>query len=53
MPVVDVRYVREMMSSPPETVGPETPIRDAAKVMLDKAIGDVLVVDGPGRSWGS
>ncbi len=49
---VDVRHVRELMSSPPETVGPETRIRDAAKVMQDKAIGDVLVVDGPGEILG-
>ena len=52
MPVVDLRHVRDVMSSPPETVGPDTPIRDAATVMHRKAIGDVLVVNGSGELHG-
>jgi CBS domain-containing membrane protein len=38
--------VREIMSSRLFTIGPAAPIREAAKLMLDKRIGCVPVVDG-------
>ena len=43
---IDVRTVREVMSAAPETVTPDTPLADAAKVMDRADIGDVLIVDG-------
>ena len=52
MPVVDLRQVRDVMSSPAETVGPDPPIPDAAKVMQRKAMGDVLVADASGELRG-
>jgi CBS domain-containing protein len=52
MPAVDVRHVREVMSSPAETVRPDTTVREAATVMQRKEIGDVLVVDGSGELRG-
>jgi len=33
------------MSSPVETVAPETPVQQAATVLLDRDIGSVVVVD--------
>lgn len=52
MPVADLRHVRDVMSTPAETVAPDTPISDAATVMQRKAIGNVLVVDGSGELRG-
>jgi CBS domain-containing protein len=42
---VDVRQVREVMTAAPETVTPETTLRDAAALMERMDIGNVLVVD--------
>ncbi len=39
-------FVGSLMSSPVETVGTETPLRDAGRVMLEKDIGSVIVIDG-------
>ena len=41
----DTRLVRDMMTPLPETVTPETSLEDAARIMADQAIGDVLVVE--------
>ena len=41
-------YVRR----PPVTVKPETPIRDAARVMFEGSVGSVVVVDDSGRPVG-
>jgi CBS domain-containing protein len=43
---VDVREVREVMTAAPETVTPETTLRDAATLMERLDIGNVLVVQG-------
>ena len=42
----ETRQVREVMTAMPETVSPETSIKDAARIMADEGIGDVIVVDG-------
>jgi CBS domain-containing protein len=42
---VDIREVREVMSAAPETVTPETTLREAAKLMERNDIGNVLVVE--------
>lgn len=49
---IDLRTVREVMSTAPETVTPETTLADAAKVMDRVDIGDVLIVDGTGQLRG-
>src|SRR6185369_5998918 len=41
----DTREVHEVMTALPETVTPETTIKDAARIMADQAIGDVIVVE--------
>ena len=41
----ETREVREVMTPMPETVTPETSIKDAAGIMADQAIGDVIVVE--------
>jgi CBS domain-containing protein len=41
----DERDVRQVMTALPETVTPETTIKDAARIMADGAIGDVIVVE--------
>ena len=38
--------VKEAMTCDPTTVQPSTPIADAARLMVDKKIGCLLVVDG-------
>jgi CBS domain-containing membrane protein len=38
--------VKEAMTCDPITVSPSTPIADAARLMVDKKIGCLLVVDG-------
>jgi CBS domain-containing protein len=42
---VDVRQVRDAMTPVPETIGPEASLVEAATLMADGHIGDVLVVD--------
>jgi CBS domain-containing protein len=51
-PSMDVRRVRELMTSSVESVRPDTPLREAAKTMQSKAIGDVLVVSDSGELRG-
>lgn len=41
----ETRDVRDVMTALPETVTPETSIKDAARIMADQAIGDVIVVE--------
>ena len=41
----ETRDVREVMTALPETVTPETTIKEAARIMADQAIGDVIVVE--------
>jgi CBS domain-containing protein len=43
--MVDVREVREVMTAAPESVRPETTLRQAARLMEGGDIGDVLVVE--------
>ncbi|HEX7551209.1 MAG TPA: CBS domain-containing protein [Candidatus Methylomirabilis sp.] len=40
--------VREAMTPAPVTVTPETPVTDVAKVMIDKNVGGLPVVDAEG-----
>jgi CBS domain-containing protein len=40
------QLVRDLMTSDPVTLPPDTPVRRAAQVMREQDIGDVLVVDG-------
>jgi signal-transduction protein with cAMP-binding, CBS, and nucleotidyltransferase domain len=46
---VDVRQVREVMTSNPESVSRQTTLKDAAATMARASIGDVLVVDDDGK----
>ena len=41
----ETREVREVMTALPETVTPKTSIKDAARLMADQGIGDVIVVE--------
>ena len=41
----EAREVRDVMSALPETVTPETSIKDAARIMADQGIGDVIIVE--------
>ena len=41
------KKVREIMSSSPRTVEPDTPVTEAAKLMKQEDVGSVPVVDGP------
>ncbi len=49
---IDARTVRDVMSTPVESVDLETPLREAAKKMQRKDIGDVLVLDATGQVQG-
>ncbi|GAB1510368.1 CBS domain-containing protein [Actinophytocola sp. KF-1] len=40
------QLVREIMTSNPVALPPDTPVREAARAMREQDIGDVLVVDG-------
>ena len=40
------QLVRDLMTADPVMLPPDTPVREAAKAMRDREIGDVLVVDG-------
>jgi acetoin utilization protein AcuB len=40
--------VRAAMNSKPHTVSPDTPIADAAKLLHDRKLNGILVVDGKG-----
>jgi CBS domain-containing protein len=52
VPLVDVRPVRDVMSTPVESVGLDAPVREAAKQMQRLRIGDVFVVDEAGELRG-
>ena len=39
------QLVREIMTSNPVSLAPDTPVREAARAMREQDIGDVLVVD--------
>ena len=52
VPLVDVRPVRDVMSAPVESVGLDTPVREAAKQMQRRRIGDVFVIDETGQLRG-
>jgi CBS domain-containing protein len=52
VPSVDLRTVRDVMSTPVESVNLETPVREAAKHMQRRNIGDVFVVGGAGELQG-
>ena len=46
----DARQVRDLMTPLPEVVGPEATLVDAAALMADGDIGDVLVVEPGGET---
>lgn len=46
------RTVRDIMTAPAVTVGPETGLEEAARTMLDREIGCLPVVDDRGRLVG-
>jgi CBS domain-containing protein len=52
VPLLDVRSVRDVMSTPVESVGLDAPVREAAKQMQRRRIGDVFVVDEAGELRG-
>ncbi|TQQ82943.1 CBS domain-containing protein [Halonotius terrestris] len=45
-------FAGRLMSSPVESVSPSTPVREAAKRMLDNEIGSVVVTDESGDLQG-
>jgi len=49
---LDARTAREEMTSPARTIGPERPVAEAAKRMLEEAVNRFPVVDGDGRLLG-
>jgi CBS domain-containing protein len=49
---LDARTAREAMTSPARTIGPERPVAEAAKRMLEEAVNRFPVVDGDGRLVG-
>jgi CBS domain-containing protein len=46
------KLAREIMTSPVVTITPDKPVSEAAKLMLEKNIGCVVVVDDAGRFAG-
>jgi CBS domain-containing protein len=42
------KTVREVMTTRPVSVKKDTPVAEAARAMLDRDIGDVIVTDGEG-----
>ena len=44
--------VKEIMSREPITVGPDTPVTEAAKLLLDRRINGLPVVDSEGKLTG-
>jgi CBS domain-containing protein len=42
---VDIREVREVMTAPPETVATTAMVSEAARIMRDRDIGDVIVTE--------
>ena len=53
VPLVDGRPVRDVMSAPVVSVGLDAPVREAAKLMQRRRIGDVFVVDEAGEFCGA
>lgn len=45
-------FVARLMSSDVVTVTPDTPVEDAANLLIDEQIGSVVVVDGANRLEG-
>ncbi|MBN4064937.1 CBS domain-containing protein, partial [Dehalococcoides mccartyi] len=46
------KLAREIMSAPVVTITADKPVSEAAKVMLDKSVGSVVVVDEQGQFSG-
>lgn len=44
--------VGDVMATPPVTIGPERPVYEAARVMKEKRIGGLIVVDSDGSLIG-
>ncbi|OLF18138.1 CBS domain-containing protein [Actinophytocola xanthii] len=40
------QQVRDLMTTNPVALAPDTPVREAARAMREKDVGDVLVVEG-------
>jgi CBS domain-containing protein len=51
-PTVDVRSIRDVMTAHPRTVSIVSPLQDAARIMAEDAIGNVIVDDEVGRVAG-
>jgi CBS domain-containing protein len=49
---VDVREIREVMTAKPEAIRPTDTLKDAARIMRDRDIGDILVEDPQGGLLG-
>ncbi|HEX6580900.1 MAG TPA: CBS domain-containing protein [Actinomycetota bacterium] len=49
---LDVREIRQVMTTPPDTVRKTASLQEAARLMKTKDIGDVLVEDEQGRLAG-
>jgi len=49
---MDVREIRQVMTTPPDAVRKTDSLQEAARLMKTKDIGDVLVEDGQGRLAG-
>lgn len=49
--IIDIRDVREVMTSAPQTIEASAALPEAARLMRDQAIGDVVVIEG-GRPTG-
>jgi len=52
IPTVDLREVRQVMTAAPEAVRPNDSLQQAARIMKDHDIGDVLVQDEAGALLG-
>jgi CBS domain-containing protein len=49
---MDVREIRQVMTTPPDAVRKSASVQEAARLMKMKDIGDVLVEDGRGQLAG-
>lgn len=50
--MMDVREIRQVMTSPPEAIRKTASVQEAARLMKTRDIGDVLVEDDQGRLAG-
>ncbi|MEB3845504.1 MAG: CBS domain-containing protein, partial [Desulfurococcales archaeon] len=48
----EILLVKDVMSTPPVTVSPDTSVKEIARIMSSKDIGSVIVVDDKGEIVG-